>query len=212
MTRICFVRHGETAWNTERRLQGHLDIPLNERGRAQAAAAAEWLREQPVAAVYSSDLARAAETARHIASAQGLGAMLETAFRERRYGVFEGLTYDEAQQRYPDAYARFQSRQPDYAFAEGGETLQEFSARISARLQQVAAAHPGQLVVIVAHGGVLDVVNRFVRQAPLDTPRDFIIPNAGLNWLRVDGDGWQIEAWGQTEHLDNPALDELRFA
>ncbi len=212
MTRICFVRHGETAWNTERRLQGHLDIPLNARGQAQAAAAAEWLREQPVTAVYSSDLLRAAETARHIATAQGLTPILEAAFRERRYGIFEGLTYDEAQQRYPEAYAHFQNRQPDFAFPEGGESLQTFSKRIATRLQEVAAAHPGQLVVIVAHGGVLDVVNRFVRQAPLETPRDFSIPNAGLNWLRVTAEGWQIDAWGQTEHLDTPALDELRFA
>ena len=212
MTRICFVRHGETPWNTERRLQGHIDIPLNERGQAQAVAAAAWLSRYPLAAIYSSDLQRAAATAAHIGVALGLSPLLDTAFRERCYGIFEGLTYDEAQQRHPEAYAHFQNRQPDFSFAEGGESLIAFSARIVDRLQAVAAAHVGQTVVIVAHGGVLDVVHRFVRQTPLHTPRDFAIPNAGINWLTVEGDDWQIEAWALTEHLETPAMDELRFA
>lgn len=212
MTRICFVRHGETPWNTERRLQGHIDIPLNDCGRAQAAAAAAWLSQFPITAIYSSDLQRAAETARHIGAAVGVEPLLDAAFRERRYGIFEGLTYDEAQQRYPEAYAHFQNRQPDFAFPEGGESLITFSERIASRLKAVAAAHEEQTIVIVAHGGVLDVVNRFVRQAPLHTPRDFTIPNAALNWLTLKDDKWQIEAWGVTEHLETPSLDELRFA
>lgn len=209
LTRICFVRHGETAWNTERRLQGHIDIALNARGVAQAQAAGAWLRSTNVDALYSSDLARALTTALSIGEAIGLPVITEPLFRERRYGVFEGLTHDEAIARYPEEYRRFHERDVACDFGGEGETLVAFSERISHRLQQVAAAHHGQTVVIVAHGGVLDVVNRFVRQMPLHTPRDFDIPNAGLNWLSFDGHAWEIDDWADTRHLDGAALDEL---
>jgi probable phosphoglycerate mutase len=209
LTRICLVRHGETEWNVARRLQGQIDINLNALGVRQAEAAANWLVQEPIAALYSSDLKRARTTAEHIARHLHLPLTLVPEVRERRYGIFEGLTYDEARAQHPEAYARFEARDPDYAFANGGESLLGFSARVSTRLQEIVACHPGEMVVIVTHGGVLDVVNRFVRNVPLDAPRDFLIPNAGLNWVNhLDGE-WRIEAWGQIAHLEATALDEL---
>ena len=207
-TRICLARHGETEWNAERRIQGQIDIGLNDTGRRQATAAGRWLRGAGIAAVYSSDLKRARTTAEAIGAALGLAPVLVPELRERRYGVFEGLTYADAQARYPDGYAAFEGRNADYDF-ENGESLRAMYARVTGKLAALAAAHAGQRIAVVVHGGVLDIVNRFVRGNPLEMPRDFLIPNAGLNWIvAVDG-AWAIESWGETAHLEAGALDEL---
>lgn len=209
-TRICFIRHGETAWNTERRLQGQLDIPLNEQGLQQARAAGRWLANRdPIDALYSSDLQRAWTTATHIAAAIGLAPMAESALRERKYGAFEGLTYVEANERYPEAYAEMEARNPDFPIPGGGESLREFHQRVSGAVVRLAKTHPGQTIAVVLHGGVLDIINRFVRGNPLHTPRDFLIPNTGLNWIVLENDQWRIETWGDTRHLQSDALDEL---
>lgn len=207
-TRICLVRHGETEWNAERRIQGQIDIGLNQTGLRQAEAAGRWLSSAGITALYSSDLKRARTTAEAIGAHLGLVPTLLPEMRERRYGVFEGLTYAEAQARFPDGYAAFEGRNADYNF-ENGESLREMYARVTGKLVEVAAAHVGQRVVIVLHGGVLDIVNRFVRGRGLDVQRDFLIPNAGLNWITTVDGRWHIETWGETGHLEAGALDEL---
>jgi probable phosphoglycerate mutase len=209
VTRLCLVRHGETPWNIERRLQGHRDIDLNNAGRHQAQAAALWLLREPVDAVYSSDLLRAWHTAERLAVALGLERKPMPALRERRYGMFEGLTHVEAGLRFPDAFARHEARDPDFTPPGDGESLVNFYLRVTAALQGIAARHPGETVVAVTHGGVLDMVNRFVRHLPLSAPRDFAIPNAGLNWLTVRAGVWEIESWGEIAHLADLSLDEL---
>lgn len=208
-TTICIVRHGETAWNVEKRIQGHTDVALAQAGLAQAEATARCLSRHPVAALYSSDLLRARQTAAGIADAHGLPVLLRPALRERCYGFFEGMTYAEARARHPDHYHAFETRDPDYAFPEAGESLRQLYDRVSGQLRRVAAEHPGELVVLVTHGGVLDIVNRFVRGNPLQVPRDFLIPNAGISWLSVRGECWTLDAWGETGHLDAGGLDEL---
>ena len=207
-TRICLVRHGETEWNAARRIQGQIDIDLNAIGLRQAEAAGRWLQDAGIVALYSSDLKRAWNTALAIGAALGLTPTATPEMRERRYGVFEGLTYDEAKANHPDGYAAFEGRNADYAF-ENGESLKAMFARVTGRLQAIAAAHPGQNVAVVLHGGVLDIINRFVRGNSLETPRDFLIPNAGLNWIAVDNGHWHLETWGETSHLEPGALDEL---
>lgn len=208
-TRICLVRHGETEWNAERRLQGQIDIALNATGLRQAGAAGAWLRRTGgIAALYASDLKRAWVTAECIGAAIGLAPSPVPELRERCYGIFEGLTYDEAKLKYPAAYAAFEKRDADYGF-ETGETLKTMFERVTGKLEALAAAHPGQCIVVVLHGGVLDIVNRFVRGNPLEMPRDFLIPNAGLNWIVCDQGRWHIESWGETAHLEDGALDEL---
>lgn len=206
-TRLCLVRHGETAWNAEHRLQGHIDVPLNDVGRAQADATAACLPAGLFGACYSSDLQRAFETAQAAAVAVGLAPHKTPALRERHYGCFQGLTYSEARQRFPAAYARFETRDPDFVLPEGGESLQRFSARVSASLEGIARRHPGESVLVVAHGGVLDIAHRLATGKPLDAPRDFAIPNAALNWIRYER-GWALESWGDTGHLAS-ARDEL---
>lgn len=208
ITRICLVRHGETPWNAERRIQGQTDIELNAHGRRQAHAAGRWLRDEGASALYSSDLLRAWQTAQAVGADCGLAPRLAPELRERRYGIFEGLTYDEAKVAHPEAYARFERRDPGYAFPGDGESLEDLHARVSGRLREIAALHVGETVLVVTHGGVLDIVNRFVRKVPLDAPRDFVIPNAGLNWVSVFAGRWQIDDWAVTAHLDE-SLDEL---
>lgn len=205
--RLCLVRHGETAWNAERRLQGHSDVPLNETGWAQARATARQLSGRRFDAIYTSDLSRARQTAEACAEVLGLPVCARSDLRERHFGQFQGLTYDEARQRFPDAYRLFESRDPGYDFA-GGESLLEFAARIRLAINTLADRHEGQQILVVAHGGVLDCVNRMVRDLPLQPQRDFLIPNAALNWIEREATSWRIEAWAQQDHLER-AGDEL---
>jgi probable phosphoglycerate mutase len=207
-TRICLVRHGETEWNAARRIQGQIDIGLNEAGVRQAEAAGRWLKKVGIAALYSSDLKRAWLTAQAIGQALGLAPQAVPEMRERRYGIFEGLTYAEAELKFPDGYAAFEGRNADYDF-EHGESLKAMFARVIGKLTELAVEHPGQKIVVVVHGGVLDVINRFVRGNPLEMPRDFLIPNAGINWISAVDGRWTVETWGETAHLADGALDEL---
>ena len=207
-TQICLVRHGETEWNAERRIQGQIDIGLNETGVRQAMAAGRWLKSAGIVALYSSDLKRAWTTAQSIGTELGLVPTPVPEMRERRYGVFEGLTYDEAKANHPEGYAAFEGRNADYDF-ENGESLQVMFVRVTGKLKELAAQHPGQTIAIVLHGGVLDIINRFVRGNSLETPRDFLIPNAGINWIAVDDGLWSLKTWGETDHLEPGALDEL---
>ena len=208
ITRICLVRHGETAWNAERRLQGHIDIPLNDIGLAQARATAASLTNQSFEAAYASDLLRARQTADAIAARCSLQPAIDARLRERHYGVFQALTYDEARARFPEDYQHFESRDPEFVFPGGGESLRQFAARIHEALHDIATRHQGGTVLVVTHGGVLDVAHRLATGKPLETPRDFTIPNAALNWIERDGVDWRLIAWAEQRHLKS-ALDEL---
>jgi 2,3-bisphosphoglycerate-dependent phosphoglycerate mutase len=208
ITRFCIIRHGETEWNAERRIQGQIDIGLNDTGRRQAVAAGRWLRAAGITALYASDLRRAWDTAAEIGRALDLQAVATPDLRERRYGVFEGLTYAEAARRFPEGYAAFEGRNADYDF-ENGESLKVMYARVTGKLGELAALHSGQIVAVVVHGGVLDVINRFVRGNSLEMPRDFLIPNAGINWISLCDGRWSVDSWGETGHLADGALDEL---
>ncbi|HEX8989925.1 MAG TPA: histidine phosphatase family protein [Rhodocyclaceae bacterium] len=206
-TRICIVRHGETDWNAARRMQGQIDIPLNAAGQAQAAATAAGLAEQRFDAVYSSDLLRTWQTARPIAAAAGLEVTAAPGLRERHYGRMQGLTAIEAQKLCPEVHAAYAGRDPHHDL-DGGESLTVFAARISATLGELVEAHTGETVLLVAHGGVLDIVYRMATGRDLSSPRDFPIPNAGLNWIEHDGANWKLTAWGDRTHLEG-SLDEV---
>ncbi|HUW35702.1 MAG TPA: histidine phosphatase family protein [Rhodocyclaceae bacterium] len=202
-TRLCLVRHGETDWNTERRIQGQIDIPLNAKGRTQAVAMARGLADEHFAAVYCSDLARARQTA---AALSGQAPIADPALRERHYGVLQSLTLEEARQRQPEAHRRYLARELDYDY-DGGESLNGFAARAQAGIGALLRRHAGQTILAVSHGGVLDVVYRRASGRGLTTPRDFPVPNAAVNWLETEGEDWRILVWADQRHLG--ALDEL---
>ena len=208
-TRFCLVRHGETTWNVDRRIQGQVDIPLNDTGLAQAQATAQALLGERIDTIYGSDLGRAWVTAGRIAVPRGLAVMPEPALRERHYGGFQRLTYAEARSQHPEAFARFEAREPEAGFpGRGGESLAAFDARVWAFVESLRARHTGQTVLLVTHGGVLDIVARRVRGMGLVCARDFDIANCALNWVSHDDSGWRVERWGDVSHLDG-ALDEL---
>ncbi|HTP60474.1 MAG TPA: histidine phosphatase family protein [Burkholderiales bacterium] len=206
-TRLCVVRHGETAWNAEHRVQGQLDVPLNAIGQAQAEATAKVLGEEKFSAIYSSDLARAQQTAQPAARLLAMSVALDRDLRERHYGIFERLTYAEVKQKFPGDYARFEAREPGYDFRTG-ESLSAFSERSIAAISRIADRHAGESVLVFTHGGVLDMLQRFITGSELSTQRGFGIPNAGLNRIELVGRRWQIRAWADTAHLDD-ALDDL---
>jgi probable phosphoglycerate mutase len=206
-TRLCIVRHGETAWNAEHRVQGQLDIPLNAIGHAQALAASKVLGREKFDVVYSSDLSRARQTAEPTASLLTAQIIQEKDLRERHYGIFERLTYAEVKIRYPEDYARFDARDPEYAFRTG-ERLQDFSDRSIAVISRIAKQHDGQHVLVFTHGGVLDMFYRFATGLSISAERKFGIPNAGLNRIELTTKGWQIRSWADMAHLER-ALDDL---
>ncbi|TAH50449.1 MAG: histidine phosphatase family protein [Betaproteobacteria bacterium] len=205
---ICLVRHGETSWNAERRLQGHIDIPLNHRGVAQAESTARSMADVHFAAMYSSDLQRAHDTARAIANRRAQQPRTDPRLRERHYGVFQGLTYDEASARFPEAYARFKARDIVQPIPGDGESLATFATRVTEALAEIAQRHAGARVLVVTHGGVLDIAHRLAAGKPLHTARDFTIPNAALNWIEHEAGQWRLLDWGDERHLAD-ALDEL---
>jgi probable phosphoglycerate mutase len=198
-TRICIVRHGETDWNAERRIQGQTDIPLNATGYRQALAAARGLAKEKFAALYSSDLQRARDTAAAAAQLLQLPVIPESGLRERNYGEYQGLTQAEIAQR-PD-YERYIKRDVNFDFGNG-ESLNVFAERIKTTINSLATRHVGESIVLFAHGGVLDIVYRIATHRPLETARDFPIPNAALNWIEVGSPDWQLLHWGMQSHLE----------
>jgi probable phosphoglycerate mutase len=206
-SRLCLIRHGETAWNAEGRVQGQTDVPLSAVGEAQARAVGAALAGQRFAALYASDLARVRQTAAPAAAALGLEPRLDPRLRERHYGKFETLTYAEARERLPADYARFRDKDLDYDFGSG-ERLRDFHARAIACVGEIAARHAGETVLVFTHGGILEMVYRHALGRGLQSARDFEIPNAAINWVEVGAQDWRIGAWAQVAHLDR-ALDDL---
>jgi probable phosphoglycerate mutase len=200
ITRLCLVRHGETEWNAEGRVQGQTDIPLSAVGLAQAQAAAEVLCRHDFTAVYSSDLLRVRQTAEPSVRKLALPLQLDAALRERHFGIFERLLYTEVRSRYPEHYARFQRKDPDYDF-ETGESLRAFYERSLGAVKAIVERHAGQQVLVFTHGGVLEVVYRHARALGLSGPRDFGIPNCGVNWVEVTTGGWDVQCWADIGHL-----------
>jgi probable phosphoglycerate mutase len=211
-TNIILIRHGETAWNTERRLQGHIDIALNPEGLRQAAALAAALAGEALDALVASDLQRALQTAGAVGAARGQPVQVDPALRERCFGGFEGLLYAEIEQRFPLQFAAWQARDVDAPMPDGArsaETFRQFYARSVGAILGWAASHPGQTIALVAHGGVLECAYRAALGLPLETPRTFPVLNASINRFTVDKGKLQLLSWGEVAHLGPRALDEL---
>ncbi|WP_119964626.1 histidine phosphatase family protein [Simplicispira lacusdiani] len=206
-TRLIAIRHGETAWNVDTRIQGHLDIPLNDTGLWQARQVARALASEPLSAIYASDLQRAHTTARAIAEATGAPLVAERGLRERSFGQLEGRTFAEIEAELPEQARRWRQRDPHFA-PEGGETLVQLRERIAATTHRLAAQHTGGLVVLVAHGGVLDVLYRLATGQELQAPRTWQLSNAAINRLLWTPEGLTLVGWADTQHLDTATRDE----
>ncbi len=208
VTRIIAVRHGETAWNRDTRIQGHTDIALNATGQWQARQLARALAQEPLAAIYSSDLQRAQATAQAVAEATGAPLHLDAGLRERGFGAFEGRSFAEIEAQLPEQARRWRQREPDYA-PEGGETLLQLRARVHAATEDIAARHPGALLLLVAHGGVLDVLYRAATRQSIQAPRTWQLTNTAINRLLwTPGHGLSLVGWADTGHLEQASRDE----
>jgi 2,3-bisphosphoglycerate-dependent phosphoglycerate mutase len=208
VTTLVLVRHGETSWNVEGRIQGHTDIALNPLGAAQAEAVGKRLARERFDAVYSSDLVRAYHTAHATVPDPERTIIKDRRLRERHLGVLQGLTGEEAMAGQPAAWRAFKSREPDLALT-GGESLGEFSRRITGFVEDTLDKHGGSRVLVVTHGGVLDATYRHATGMPLSATRDFPIYNASVNVISHDGGRWKIESWGDVSHLPQElAMDD----
>jgi probable phosphoglycerate mutase len=209
---IILIRHGETAWNAQRRLQGYLDIPLNPEGERQAALLAASLAAEPIDLIVSSDLARARQTAQAVASVRGMTVHTDPQLRERCYGGFEGLLYSEIEARFPTEFIAWQARDVDAELPPGknpAETFRAFYARATGAILAWGAANPGKTIALVAHGGVLECAYRLALGLPLETPRNFKVYNASINRFACAEGELRLQSWGEVGHLRPLVLDEL---
>ena len=199
-TQIVLIRHGETLWNLEGRIQGHLDSPLTDVGLAQAAALAEHFKFQKFAALYSSDLGRAYETARKISEQNGLPIIKERQLRERNFGLLQGVIKDTLANKFPEAYRHYRARDPAYVIPKG-ESFKQFHARCIKCFNELAQKHNKQRILVVAHGGVLVSLFKHTLNIPLEAPRRFLSLNTSINIFSYQEGNWMLEVWGDLSHL-----------
>lgn len=214
MTELVLIRHGETDMNRELRFQGHVNVSLNAIGLEQARRLAARMAGEKADAVYASDLLRAQQTAEPIAGTLSLPAVAETGLREQHFGRVDGMRVDDIKRELPDAWAGWMRFEQDFAMPEG-ESTRMFHARVMEAVYRVCASHPRQTIVVVTHGGVLDMIYRTARSLGLDGPRQSEIPNAGFNRIKVRQGGIDILSWADTRHLEDlppqPVYDQQKL-
>ena len=200
LVRLILIRHGQTEWNVQGRMQGRMDSPLTSLGCLQASAVGSCLKNLGCDALVHSDLGRTCETARLIAAETGLPLSPEPALRERALGIMEGLTKAEVRERYPQAFRRYEAREPDFVIPQG-ESLRQVLERTRDCLEGLAVAYDGATLAVVTHGGILDAAYRLITGTALDAPRRFPLFNAGLNRIGCYERTWRLESWGNIDHL-----------
>jgi probable phosphoglycerate mutase len=200
MTELILIRHGETDWNLQHRFQGQIDVPLNARGLAQAARLGERLRSEPLDAIVSSDLQRARQTAAPASDLLGLASEPDPGLREQSFGVLEGLALPEILARHPREWDMWRRHDPEYALP-GGENVLSFHARVMAAVRALARRFGDRRIAVITHGGALDMIYRTAMGMSLSGPRTCLIPNTGLNTVRVHGDKVEILNWADDAHV-----------
>ncbi len=206
-TRILAIRHGETLWNVDSRIQGHLDIGLNDTGRWQAERLGMALKDEPMAAIYASDLSRAHDTALAVSRHTGVPVQAEPGLRERSFGEFEGRTFAEIETELPEQARRWRQRDPTFTPA-GGESLLMLEARVLSVAARLAALHPGEQIALFAHGGVMDILYRAATHLELQAARTWALGNTAINRLLWSPEGFSLVGWADVQHLSEGTLDE----
>ncbi|KAK7263105.1 hypothetical protein RJT34_30689 [Clitoria ternatea] len=198
---IVVVRHGETAWNAERRIQGQVDVELNEVGRKQATAVADRLSKEPkFSVIYSSDLQRAFETAQIIATkCGGLEVVKDADLRERNMGELEGLFYGEVEKTKPMSYKVLVSKNDNQELLGGGESFAQLFERCKSALLRIGKKHKGQRVVVVTHGASIETLYKWANANAKYVGK---INNASITIFHLNGeDKWSLQVWGDVSHL-----------
>lgn len=199
-TRVYLIRHGETEWNFSGRKQGHLDSPLTPRGIAQAEALAARLSVESFSKLYSSDLGRASSTARIVGRDTGRDVSLDPRLRERNFGIFQGLTEAEIEADYPEDYRRFSGENADYRIPRG-ESAREFLIRATSCLDELAAQHRGESIVVITHGLVLEALYKLALHNSSDASGQVEVWNAAFNSFDYRNRVWKINTWSDCDHL-----------
>lgn len=195
MTRVVAVRHGETDWNRNARMQGWAPTDLNERGREQAAAVGRWLADEyDVDRATASDLLRARRTAKHILEHDDVVPVEhDTAWRERDLGVYQGLTYGDVEERFPEFGLGETAYEAALAIPEGGESLRDMADRVTAGFNRLLERHEGETVLLVTHGGPLHVLLGYAKGMPLqEALGSHHQANCAVNEIRGDENGLRV--------------------
>ena len=213
--KLILVRHGETDWNAEGRIQGMLDVPLNALGMQQAElAAAEVARTINVAELVSSDLVRTRETTKPINEATGFEPRFDARIRERNFGVWQGKTYEEWRVLDAVGMARYNAGDPDYG-PEGGETASQFLKRCVDAVTDLVLGSLEKTLILVTHGGVVSSMVRHAQGLNPQSARTWSVPNASISEWRVeyvnDDPVFYVDRIGDVAHLEyaEAALDEV---
>ena len=200
-TTITVIRHGETDWNRQHRFQGQIDVPLNALGLEQAQRLGQRLKDEAFDVLACSDLQRTRSTAAPLAGPGRPDLLLDRLWREQHFGVLEGLDVPTIARLHAPLWAQWQRHEADYALPQGGESNTAFHARVMQALQALVQRHAGRRLLVVTHGGVLDMLWRQAHGLPLSGPRQCEIPNTGINRLRWHGGRLHIDQWADAGHL-----------
>ena len=199
-TEIILIRHGETEWNSQKRMQGHSNSDLSSVGQAQIQALGQWMKNVPFDLIYSSDSPRAKQTAESITQFSGHELQFDQRLREKNLGVFEGLTSEEARERHPEVFRLFKTAGSKYVIDEG-ESTQQLQDRALEIVNEIRIKHPEERVLLVTHGGFIRVVMKHSLGLSLETPTRFLIRNTGVFRL-VWEDKWLVSQMGGVSHLE----------
>jgi alpha-ribazole phosphatase len=200
--RLLIARHGLTTWNSEGRFQGQTDISLNNTGRRQAIALANRLAREDIDAIYASDLSRAWETALAIVAHHSCRLYAEPGLREMSFGDWEGLTYAEIQGRDAQLLKHWEADELNVS-APSGETLQQIATRVKSALERLIADHPDETVLVVAHGGALQVLLCQALGLPPQSYWQFHLDQASLSEVRIYPQGAILNLFNDTCHLED---------
>ena len=199
-TEIILIRHGETEWNSQQRMQGHSNSDLSSVGQAQIQALGQWMKNVPFDLIYSSDSLRAKQTAEAITQFSGHKLKIDLRLREKNLGVFEGLTSEEARERHPEVFRLFKTAGSKYVIDEG-ESTQQLQDRALEIVDEIRIKHPEERVLLVTHGGFIRVVMKHSLGLSLETPTRFLIRNTGVFRL-VWEDKWLVSQMGGVSHME----------
>jgi len=199
-TEIILIRHGETEWNSQQRMQGHSNSDLSSVGQAQIQALGQWMKNVPFDHIYSSDSLRAKQTAEAITQFSGHKLKIDLRLREKNLGVFEGLTSEEARERHPEVFRLFKTAGSKYVIDEG-ESTQQLQDRALEIVNEIRIKHPEERVLLVTHGGFIRVVMKHSLGLSLETPTRFLIRNTGVFRLEWE-DKWLVSQMGGVSHLE----------
>ncbi len=200
-TELIVVRHGETIWNADQRMQGHMDVPLSDVGIRQARAVAARLANEQIDKIYSSDLQRALQTAETIRSGRPIMLVTDARLREIHMGFFQGMTLGEARAQHGDAWERFFIHDAEYALP-GGQSRSHKQGEIAEFMEQLISEERGKRIVVVTHGGILIAMLRHVLNIPPGHYFRVRIDNAGIQRFFHDKGTWFLVSWGEVAHLE----------